>query len=120
MTTRVIPRPRWGLLYSALLLTLAAAAAVELIPVRDGARTALRCGLAVAGFIAMALWVRRNRAALDLEDWCACAGATMVVRVIPSRPPEPEGAMATRASVRRAAATPRPRHAEGRGATLRM
>ena len=120
MATRVIPRPRWGQLYGALLLTMAAAVAGELIPVRDGTRTALRCGLAVAGFIAMALWVRRHRAALDLEDWCACAGATMVVRVIPSRPPTPERTMATRGSVRKAAATPRPPHTKARGATLRM
>lgn len=118
--TRAIPRPRWGQLYGLVFLTMATAGALELIPVRDGVRTAFRCGLTVAGFIVMALWARRNRAALDLEDWCACAGATMVVRVIPSRPPVPEGAMATRAIVRRAAATPHLPHTEARGATLRM
>jgi hypothetical protein len=46
--------------------------------------TGLQCGIVVAGFGAMVGWTRRNRAALDRLDWCACAGARVTVRVVPS------------------------------------
>jgi hypothetical protein len=38
--------------------------------------------------VAIALWVRGNRAALDQQDWCECAADTLTVRVIASRRPE--------------------------------
>jgi hypothetical protein len=49
------------------------------------ARAALETAVAAAAFAAMALWVRWNRAALDRQDWCACAGAKTTIRVITSR-----------------------------------
>jgi len=51
---------------------------------------ALRGGIALAAFVAMALWIRGNRAAFDYADWCECAAEKITVRVIPSRRPEPE------------------------------
>jgi hypothetical protein len=30
-------------------------------------------------FLAMAAWLRANRAAFDLQDWCDCAGQQMTV-----------------------------------------
>ena len=41
-------------------------------------------GIALAG---MALWLRANRVAVDLQEWCDCAGTTVAVRVIESRRP---------------------------------
>jgi len=46
--------------------------------------TALQCGLALGGFVAMAQWARRNRAALDHLDWCDCASSRVTVRVVSS------------------------------------
>ena len=50
----------------------------------------LACVPALAVFVAMALWIRGNRAAFDYADWCECAAEKITVRVIPSRRPEPE------------------------------
>ena len=50
---------------------------------------ALRYLLALSVFLAMAAWLRANRAAFDLQDWCDCAGPQMTVRVIESRRPRP-------------------------------
>jgi len=50
--------------------------------------TVLECGLVLGGFAAMAVWARRNRAALHCQDWCACARTRVTMRVIPSQPPE--------------------------------
>src|SRR5207245_6900455 len=47
-------------------------------------------GIALAAFVAMALWIRGNRAAFDYADWCECAAEKITVRVIPSQRPEPE------------------------------
>jgi hypothetical protein len=44
--------------------------------------TGLQCGIVLGGFAAMAAWVRRNRAALDGQEWCECARTRIaVVRV---------------------------------------
>jgi hypothetical protein len=48
-------------------------------------RTSVRGVLSLAVFGAMVLWVRLNRAALEAQEWCDCAGAKTTVRVIPSR-----------------------------------
>ncbi len=92
-----IPRPRWGLLYGATFPQLAALAVVEAASPPNAVRTALRCVLALGAFAGMAAWVRSNRAAFDLQDWCDCAGQKVTVRVIESRraappalPPDPE------------------------------
>ena len=70
-------------------LLLTALAAVEAITSPGPVETALQCGLAVGGFGAMAGWARRNRTALDQQDWCDCAGPTITMRVISSHRPEP-------------------------------
>jgi hypothetical protein len=43
--------------------------------------------LALVTFATMGTWVWSSRAALDLQDWCPCAPATISVRVIESRRP---------------------------------
>ena len=50
-------------------------------------RTLLRLALVLGAVAAMAVWVRANRAALDLQDWCECAASTITVRVIELRWP---------------------------------
>lgn len=80
-----MPRPRWALLYGVGGLAAGALAVIEVVAPAGGVRTGLGCGLTLGAFAAMARWVRRNRAALDLQEWCECAGARVTVRVIPSR-----------------------------------
>jgi len=77
--------PRWTVLYGVTLPQLAALAAVEAGSPAPPVRTLLRWTLALGTFVAMALWLRANRAAFDTQEWCACAGRTMTVRVIESR-----------------------------------
>jgi len=68
---------------------LAGLSAVEFAASPGTAQTVLRCGLALGGFGAMALWARLNRMALDQQNWCDCAAERMTVRVIVSHRPEP-------------------------------
>ena len=82
-------RPRWGLLCAATLPQLAALGVVELTQSTQVVRVALRYLLALAVFLAMGAWLRANRAAFDLQDWCGCAAQQMIVRVIESRRPRP-------------------------------
>ena len=35
----------------------------------------------------MSVWLRANRPAFDLQNWCDCAGQRMTIRVIESRLP---------------------------------
>ncbi len=84
------PQPRWSILYSLAFFMLGAVVTVEIAPLPAAWQTGLGCGLGFGGFAAMAGWVRRNRAALDQQDWCACAAEKITVRVIPSRRSEPE------------------------------
>jgi hypothetical protein len=60
-------------------------AGVEASGAPEGVRTPLDCGIVLAGFAVTRLWVGRNRAALDLQEWCVCASEHVTVRVIPSR-----------------------------------
>jgi hypothetical protein len=85
--SRSIARPRWGWLYGATLPPLAALAVVEAAAPPHVLRTALRYALALTALAGMALWLRANRPAVDLQDWCDCAGAKITVRVIESRRP---------------------------------
>src|SRR5262245_59254807 len=78
-------RPRWGVLYGAAFTPLAALALVEITAPPQPLRTLLRGVLALATFVGMAIWVRASRRALDMLDWCACAGGTVTMRVIESR-----------------------------------
>ena len=84
------PRVRWGRLYAILAVMGTALASVEVVGSAGLSRTALRGGITLVAFAAMAFWVRANRAAFDYADWCECAAAKITVRVISSRPPEPE------------------------------
>jgi hypothetical protein len=77
-------RPSWAGLYARAGLMLAALLMMQSLVAAGSALTALRCGLTLAGFIAMAQWTRRNRVALDTLDWCDCAGSQVTVRVIRS------------------------------------
>ena len=79
--------PRWAWLYGVTLPQLAALAAVEAGSPPFPARALLRWALALGTFVAMALWLRANRAAFDLQDWCGCAPQAMTIRVIDSRRP---------------------------------
>jgi len=78
-------RPRWASLYGATLPQLLALAAVEASAPSHPLRTILRWTLALGTFLGIGLWVRSNRAAFDLENWCACAPQKITVRVIESR-----------------------------------
>jgi hypothetical protein len=80
-----IGRPAWGMLYAAIVPQLAALAAVELGGPPNAVRITLRWALAMGMFAAMGAWVRANRAAIDLQDWCECAPRTITMRVIESR-----------------------------------
>ncbi len=81
--------PRWELLYAGTLSQLAALGAVEAVHSPHLLRVTLRCLLAVGIFATMSVWLRTNRPALDLQNWCDCAGARMTIRVIESHRPEP-------------------------------
>ena len=84
---RLLPRPQWTILYGILVFGTSSAVTVEVFSPAGGARTALRWGVVIGGSLAIALWVRLNRVPLDTEDWCACAGEKMTVRVIRSTLP---------------------------------
>src|SRR5262249_15943628 len=75
-------RPRWNVLYCATLPQLVALAAVEATAPPHPARALLRCIFAIGVLVSMGLWLRANRAAFDLQEWCACAGETMTVRIV--------------------------------------
>jgi len=74
--TAASPRPRWGQLYGIAILGLLALAAGDVASPRT-ARSTLDAVLGGAALVAMATWVRGNRTALDLQDWCACASDTV-------------------------------------------
>jgi hypothetical protein len=77
------------LLYGAAFSPLAALAVVEISAPPNAIRTLLRFVCAAGAFGGMAVWVRASRTALDMLNWCACAGATVTMRVIESRRPSP-------------------------------
>jgi len=82
-------RPRWGLLYAVTVPQLAALAAVEAGQSPQAARIAFRYLVALGVFAAMSVWLRANRPAFDLQNWCDCAGRQMTIRVIEFRRPQP-------------------------------
>ena len=73
-----------------------AALAVTEIVAAAVVRPALESVVGAAAFVAIAVWLRRNRAALDQQEWCECAAETLTVRVIPSRRPDPIRSMPPR------------------------
>jgi len=82
-------RPRWLKLYALAGLMLGALLLAQALMVAGTERTVLQCGLVLGGFVAMGRWTRRNRAALDHLDWCACASSQVTMRVIRSATGEP-------------------------------
>ena len=84
-----VARPSWGVLYGTALSQLAALGAVEVVQSPHAVRIALRCLLALGVFAAMSVWLRANRPAFDLQNWCECAGERMTIRVIESHRPQP-------------------------------
>src|SRR5436190_14088531 len=86
--TITIPPPRWGVLYGVVFLGLLALTIGDMAA-PSIARPVLDTLLAIAALGGIFLWVRGNRTALDQQDWCACAAATLTVRVIPSSRPRP-------------------------------
>jgi len=86
--------PRWSALYLLAGLMLGVLLAVQGLVAAGGERTALQCGLVLAGFSAMVQWARRNRTALDHLDWCDCASQRVTMRVIASHRPTPTPARA--------------------------
>jgi hypothetical protein len=99
-------RLRWGRLYSVTLTPLAALVLVEAAAPPAPLRTVVRYGLGLAILAGMCLWIRANRVAFDLEQWCECAPRTITMRVIESRPAAPAAAIAV------------PEHAEAEPTTL--
>ena len=84
-----IGRPRWGLLYSAILAQLAGLVAIEAVHSPPATGLALRVLLTLGVFATASIWVRANRSALDLQNCCACAGQHMTIRVVESRRRQP-------------------------------
>ena len=85
-----LPHVQWSRLYGILVVMASALTSADVFGPTGLTRAVLRCGIAVAAFATMALWVHANRAAFDYADWCDCAAEKITVRVIPSRRPEPE------------------------------
>ena len=83
-----IVRPRWGMLYATVFPQLAALGVVEVVQSPGAIRLALRCVFALGVFATMSVWLRANRPAFDLQNWCDCAGRQMSIRVINSFLPE--------------------------------
>jgi len=79
-----VTRPRWGTLYATVLPQVAALGLVEAVQSPAAVRLTLRCALAVALFATMSVWLRANRSAFDLQNWCDCAGRQVTVRVLES------------------------------------
>src|SRR5438093_13297346 len=97
------PRVRSSRLYGILAVMAGALTSIEAFGPAGSATMALRGGIALAVFVAMALWIRGNRAAFDYADWCECAAEKIPVRVIACRRPEPEAAPLADADAERAA-----------------
>lgn len=109
------PRPRWRHLYAIAALAGATFVLTELSVQARPLPIALECGIAVAAWGASVFWIRANRVALDLFDWCDCSAKTITVRVIMSRPARPLRHGAAGAVVVSGGRRPRPA-----GGTLRV
>ncbi len=80
------PRPGWSRLFAILPLAAAALVLIEGTVAAGPLRVAAEAAIVLAGFGAMALWVRGNRAALAQLERCACASEMLAIRVLTSRP----------------------------------
>jgi len=53
-------------------------------------RAAMLVAIPALAAVALAAWVLTNRVALDLTEWCDCAGRTVRVRIVATpAPPTP-------------------------------
>jgi len=84
---RGVRPPRWGWLHAVVAVTGVVLVVVQRLTPAGGLRVSLDVAVSLAGFGALAAWARLHPAALDLADWCECAGATVTVRVIAGRVP---------------------------------
>lgn len=84
------PRPRWSSLYGLAAAFASAVTAVTLLTAEGPSRDALLAGLSLAGFGSIGAWVRRNAAALEVQDWCPCASRTVAMRVVRPRRRRPQ------------------------------
>jgi hypothetical protein len=75
------PKPCWGALYTIAATSVGLVAATQSITVLVW-RAAVSVVLLLAATAASLAWVRGNRVALDQREWCACAGASVSVRVV--------------------------------------
>jgi hypothetical protein len=80
------PRPAWNRLFAILPLATAVLVLIEVTVATGPLRVAAEAAIVLAGFGAMALWVRGNRAALAQLERCNCASEMLAIRVIASRP----------------------------------
>ena len=87
-----IPPPRWGRLYTSVLLGLVTLTVVEFRVAASPFRAGLEAGVVAGVWGAVAMWGRANRVARDLDEWCECGRRGLSVRVIVSRPPRPSHA----------------------------
>jgi hypothetical protein len=76
-------RPRWLQLYGLVLVALGSAGLIEISTPRGAARVAASGALVVGACVITIAWIRANRVALDLLDWCDCAPTA--VRVVGAR-----------------------------------
>jgi hypothetical protein len=80
--TRRHPRPRWGRLYAIVaggaLGTALARSLLAVSPLRAAALVTIPALVALA----LAWWVATNRVALELSNWCDCAGGSVTIRVV--------------------------------------
>ncbi len=83
------PRPGWNLLFAILPLAAAALFLIQVTVAAGPLRVVANAAIVLAGFGAMALWVRGNRVALAQLGRCACASEMLTIRVVTSRPEPP-------------------------------
>lgn len=76
------PRPTWGRLYGMLAVAGTIVAVLEASPLAAAMTQALEGAIAALVVVALVGWLRANRAALDQEEWCACAASTLTVREV--------------------------------------
>jgi hypothetical protein len=84
-------RPRWGVLYLTLAGATTAALATDLAGLARPWPATAHAAFAALAVATLWLWIRHEAVRLDQTDWCACAPATVTMRVIPSRPGPPSG-----------------------------
>lgn len=80
-----IRRPLWPVLYGLVgLMTVSDLTVAMLMPAGIVANV-VQGAIGIVTLAAAAGWIRANRVALDLDDWCTCASEQTIVRVILSR-----------------------------------